>query len=95
MELTIRNAVLKALSQIKDAAEPYEVFAQVGDVPFAEFTKAVQELGEEGQLVVSKKGKLMLPQAAGLTPARIISQSRNFSFARPLDGGDDIYIPTE
>lgn len=95
MESTIQNAILQALSASNDAMEPHEIFTQIGNVPFADFTKAVKELEEQARIVISKKGKLLLPQAAGLTPARIISQSRNYSFARPLDGGEDIYIPAE
>lgn len=95
MESTIQNAILQALSASNDAIEPHQIFTQIGNVPFADFTKAVKELEEQARIVISKKGKLLLPQAAGLTPARIISQSRNYSFARPLDGGEDIYIPAE
>ena len=32
------------------------------------------------------------PKISGLTPAKIVSHSPKFSFARPLDGGEDIYI---
>ena len=95
MESKLQHVILQVLSASNDAMEPHEIFAQMEQVPFADFTKAVKGLEEKAQIVVSKKGKILLPQAAGLTPARIISQSRNYSFARPLDGGEDIYIPAE
>ena len=59
-----------------------------------QFVAAVQELEQEGVLVATKR-KMLSVKSAGLTPAQMISQSKGFSFARPLEGGEDIYVAQE
>lgn len=95
MKENIKTAVLRVIDQSSDAMTPEQVSAKAKVTDLKKFTDTVQQLEHDGKLVVTKKGKLMSPKSSGLTAARIVSQSRNFAFARPLDGGEDIYIPAE
>lgn len=92
MKENMKSAVLRVVTESRDAVEPDEVFQAVKAKDREAFTNSVKQLQQDGKLLITKKGKLVSPKASGLTPARIISQSKNFSFARPLDGGEDIYI---
>jgi len=51
----------------------------------------IAELEWEGQLLINKKGRLLSSRTAGMAPARIVSVSPRFAFARK-DGGGDLYI---
>lgn len=92
MKENIKSAVLRVVTESPDAVEPDMVYREIKAKDLETFTNTVKQLEQDGKLLITKKGKLVSPRASGLTPARIISQSKNFSFARPLDGGDDIYI---
>lgn len=92
MKENIKSAVLRVVTESHDAVEPDKVFQEVDAKDREAFTNSVKQLQQDGKLLITKKGKLVSPKASGLTPARIISQSKNFSFARPLDGGEDVYI---
>ncbi|MFR3203470.1 MAG: hypothetical protein ACLTOZ_12630 [[Clostridium] leptum] len=90
MTITIKEKITEALENYRDAAEPLELFRALGLNDKDQFVAAVQELEQEGVLVATKKGRLLSVKSAGLTPAQMISQSKGFSFARPLEG--DIYV---
>lgn len=75
------------------AASPAKVANAIGCSSVKDLLEAAKKLEAEGKLVFTKKGNLLSAAACGLVPARIVSQSQHFSFARPEDGGDDIYIP--
>ena len=92
MTITIKEKITEALENYRDAAEPLELFRALGLNDKDQFVAAVQELEQEGVLVATKKGRLLSVKSAGLTPAQMISQSKGFSFARPLEGGEDIYV---
>lgn len=60
------------------------------------FYLALEELKREGRIHISKKHRIHLadkPSAA--VEATILSLSRGFAFARPDEGGADIFIPAE
>ena len=95
MTITIKEKITEALENYRDAAEPLELFRALGLNDKDQFVAAVQELEQEGVLVATKKGRLLSVKSAGLTPAQMISQSKGFSFARPLEGGEDIYVAQE
>lgn len=95
MTITIKEKIKKALEENRDAVEPLDLFRSLGLENRDEFADALQELEREGVLVTTKKGRLMSAESAGFTPAQMISQSKGFSFARPLDGGEDVYVAQE
>ena len=95
MTITIKEKITEALENCREATEPLELFRALGLNDKDQFAAAVQELEQEGVLVTTKKGRLLSVKSAGLTPAQMISQSKGFSFARPLEGGEDIYVAQE
>ncbi len=56
------------------------------------FFQSLDRLEQDGKVTVSKKKRVHLPQKNGSLEATIISYSRGFAFARPEDGGDDLFI---
>ncbi len=92
MKEDIKSAVLRVVEENHEAMEPSDVFQRVQAHDFEQFTNSVKQLQEDGMLIITRKGKLISPKTSGLVPARIVSHSPKFSFARPLDGGEDIYI---
>ena len=95
MEENIKSAMLRVMDENKDAMDPAKLYDAVNAKDMSTFSSTVRELEKDGKLLFTKKGKLISAKSSGLTPARIISQSKNFAFARPLDGGEDIYVPEE
>lgn len=95
MTITIKEKITRALKEDQEAVEPLELFHALELTDKDQFALALQELEEEGFLVTTKKGKLLSAKSAGLMPAQMISQSKGFSFARPMDGGEDIYVAQE
>ncbi len=51
----------------------------------------IAELEREGQVVFGRRGRVLSARTAGVLPARIVSVSRNFAFARP-ETGEDVYL---
>lgn len=74
------------------AAAPAKAANAIGCSTVKELLETARELEAEGKLIFTKKGNLLSTSACGLFPAKIVSQSQHFSFARPQDGGEDIYI---
>ncbi|HEX3016800.1 MAG TPA: ribonuclease R [Caproicibacter sp.] len=56
------------------------------------FFAALDELKAEGKVTVSKKKRIHIPRKADTIEATIVSLSRGFAFARPDDGGGDVFI---
>lgn len=74
------------------AVSPAKAANAIGCSNVKELLNAARTLESEGKLIFTKKGNLLSTTACGLFPAKIISQSQHFSFARPENGGADIYI---
>ena len=62
----------------------------VTDVP--EFIKDLNALERAGEIILSKKNNIQSVRGSGLVKAKIVSMSRSFCFAKPDDGGEDVYI---
>ena len=74
------------------ASTPANAAKAAGCSNVEELLEAARLLEAQGKLVFTKKGNLLSAAACGFYPARIISQSQRFSFARPEAGGEDIYV---
>ena len=83
------------MSSQKRAVTPKEAYTATLESDKDAFKKAVKELKLEGKLIENNKGKYILPSVCGFVPAKVITYSKGFVFARPLFGGEDIYIPIE
>lgn len=95
MELTMKERLKKTLEETGDALDPNFLFHKFGGENREAFARAAQELEQEGVLLTTKKGKFLSVKSAGLQAAKIVSQSKGFSFARLDDGGEDVYVAQE
>ena len=93
MKKAIKTALLQAVDENREAVEPDVILKKIKTKDKRAFSHALNELSQEGKVVRTKKGKILSVKASGMIPAKIVSQSKSFSFARPLDNGQDIYIP--
>lgn len=60
------------------------------------FNSVIDELKKDGSIIETKKGKLMLPEEAGLYPGTFIGNARGFGFVKTdADMGKDIFIPPD
>ena len=62
----------------------------VTDVP--DFISDLNALEKEGEVILSKKNNVQSVMGSGLVKAKIVSMSRGYCFAKPDDGGEDVYI---
>ena len=56
---------------------------------------AISELIAEAKLILTKRNKIISPKACGFVPSKVISYNKSYVFARPIFGGEDIYVPIE
>lgn len=56
------------------------------------FYNVLEKMGRDGVVSISKKQRVRLKKKKARIPATIVSLSRGFAFARPEDGGEDIFI---
>ncbi len=75
------------------AVDPAKAAQAIGCGQVKDLLEAARQLEQDGCLVFTKKGNLMSASAAGFCAARIVSQSLRFSFARPENGGADVFVP--
>ena len=94
MEDQIRK-LCEALNKAGRALSPKEAARAAGIFDEQQLAQLVQRLENEGRLLVTKQGNLISPEEAGMVKAQITSRSARFSFARPVSGGDNIYIDND
>lgn len=56
------------------------------------FYLALNQLKEEGAVLINKKHRVRLVHDKKTIKAKIVSLSKDFAFARPIDGGEDMFI---
>ena len=91
----LKNNLLYYINSQVCAVPIKTVYDELGLNDIKIFNAAVDELIDEAKLILTKKDKLISPKACGFIPAKIVSHTRSCVFARPLFGGDDIYVPIE
>lgn len=93
IQAEIEKQLLAYLGNEPQAVSPALVAGEIGCSGDPEkFSETARKLEKEGLLIITKKGNLLSLKAGCLLRAKIISQSPRFSFARPCDGGEDIFI---
>lgn len=90
-----KNLVEKFIREQKKAISFKEICASLIFLDKKEIKKVLDELKLDALVVENNKGKFMSPFLCGFTPAKIISYSQGFLFARPLFSEGDIYVPIE
>lgn len=95
MREDMKQNIVTVLEESGSALEPDVLFNNIACKEFAEFVGLIRELEKEGKVLISKKGKITSSKAAGFISGKVISQSENFSFIRPLDSGEDVLVFAE
>lgn len=73
---------------------PEEIAAKAGldSGNMSELMNELNQMEKDGAVFVTRRGKYFIPDTDGLIPAVVVTMLQNFSFARPKDGGEDVYI---
>lgn len=91
----IKNDLLYYINSQVCAVPMKTVYNELNLDDIRKFNEAVDELIGEAKLILTKKDKLISPKACGFIPAKVISHTKSCVFAKPLFGGEDLYIPIE
>lgn len=91
----LKNDILSYINLQTCAVPVKTVYSELKLNNINAFNDAVDELIREAKLILTKKNKLISLKACGFIPAKVVSHSKSYIFARPLFGGDDIYVPIE
>ena len=71
-----------------------KIIKELGVTNVSEFLSDLNALEKAGEIILSKKNNIQSVRGSGLVKAKIVSMSRGYCFARPDDGGEDVYILT-
>ena len=91
----IKNDLLYYINSQVCAVPIKTVYNELGLDDIKAFNEAVDELIGEAKLILTKKDKLISPKACGFIPAKVVSHTKSCVFAKPLFGGEDLYVPIE
>ncbi len=89
-----QQTVISALRRLRRPASPEELFSIIGG-DAEELDREIDALLEQGEALLTKKGKLALPEQLGLTLGRVQGNARGFGFFIPQNGGGDMFLPGE
>ena len=93
MQLTEQQKFIRdELSHKSRLVKTDKLIKELGVTDIPEFIQDLSALERAGEVIISKKNSVQSVRGAGLVKARIVSMSRGFCFAKPDDGGDDVYI---
>lgn len=87
----IKSRILKQM-QLTQSISSRGLIRKTGVKDKKKFYQALNELKQEGLLLISKDHRVRMPKKKETVKARIISLSRGFAFARPENGGEDVFI---
>lgn len=90
-----KNDILKIINSTTASLTPDFIFQKVSIKDINTFVKCIEELKNEGKLIITKKKKIASSKNCGLVPAKIISQSKGYAFAKTLEDAKDIFIFSE
>lgn len=93
--MKLKQKIIDFIAAQPRAVMPKEVYKALELQDKDKFKKCIKELKKEGKIVENNKGKLIDPKICGFVPAKIVTFSKGFLFARPLDNSEDIYIASE
>ncbi len=92
MESLLNDSIIELLKNYNHSLEPSYIIDKLNIEKTAIFSKIIRDLEKEGKIIITKKGNIALPEFNGLISAKIVSQAKKFAFAKPLNGGEEIYI---
>ena len=91
----IKNLILSLLDSDEAPFTKEELSKSIGIYNLNDLNDILSEMQINGQLVITRKKKIMLPISVGLIPCVISRRCLNYSFASQINGGEDIYIDNE
>lgn len=96
--LELKEEIKEYLNNEDTSYKPYELYSVIcGDENrYDDFYKALGALEKEGELVYTKKGKIMAVKYSGVTRGTYRASARGFGFVTPdgeLEKKRDIFIP--
>ncbi len=89
----LENLVLDILRREGQPLPPQSLLEQAEDPDG--MAAAVERLLAGGRLLLTRKGKLALPEQTGLLYGRIQGNARGFGFFIPADGTPDLFLPAD
>jgi ribonuclease R len=92
MQDKLKEKIMKALQQEEHSVTSRGLMRKVGTRDKKGFYEALNELKQDGEVVVNQKHMVKNAASAGRVKASVVSLSKGFAFARPLAGGEDIFI---
>lgn len=88
----LKSRILKYMQQSPQSISSRGLIKKLKVKDHKEFYRALNELKQEGKVSVSKDHRVRLPKRKETVKAKIISLSKGFAFARPENGGEDVFI---
>ena len=86
--------IISALRRLNRPASPEELYSILGGDEEALLSE-IDALLERNEVLLTRKGKLALPEQLGLTYGRVQGNARGFGFFIPQNGGADMFLNPE
>lgn len=94
--MTFKEKILSIISSTRQKILSFDQIASslglVSGFDKQALAGALNDLVREEKLVFSKRNKYMLPENSGAVKAKLIANPNGYAFARPVGGGDDIFV---
>jgi ribonuclease R len=88
----IKSKILKQIQQSAQSITSRGLIKKLGIKDHKSFYEALNQLKREGSVLVSKDHRVRMSKKKETVKAKIVSLSKGFAFARPADGGEDVFI---
>lgn len=92
MSEEIKSRIVKYMQQSPQSISSRSLIKKLGLKNHKVFYQSLNELKAEGLVLVSQDHRIRLPKKKETINAKIVSLSKGFAFARPENGGDDVFI---
>lgn len=88
----LKDRILKLIKKHNSSLTQKVIFKKVDNVNKNKLKKIIEELIQDGKIIISKKGNIIPIESSEYIAAEIVSQSKNFVFAKSLYGSEEIFV---